>query len=150
MPGAPTPAPGERCDRFDTRDGIFIREPGVPDKLVYTLIVDVNWCFTDFDGDNVNQGIVTRFSVTSRAVRANPGDSRLTTLTETTTTSTSPLRLPTLADVETVYFRGCGDRFNAASCQNFEHELEITVTGNGRASTVGRLFRINGPLPIIT
>ena len=147
QPGGPVAQPGETCRSAQARDGIFIREAGLPDKLIYTLIVTFDYCHTDNDGDEVNTGIVTRATVTSRTERAVPGDSRLRTISPTSTATTNIPGGNRFTNVQQVFFTVCGDPFNTASCRNFRHSVQVQVTGDNILSGFGRLEVFNGTLP---
>jgi hypothetical protein len=44
QPGGPVAQPGERCRNAESRSTIVVRESGLPEKPVYQLIVNVDFC----------------------------------------------------------------------------------------------------------
>jgi hypothetical protein len=147
MPGGPVAGPGEVCRKAEARSGIVIRETGVPDKLVYTLIIDIDYCFTDNDDDDINTGIVTKADITSRTVRAVPGDSRLREISPTSLLIRTGIGGDRHFNTQQVFFRGCADAGNLASCRNFQHTVQVSITGNNRLDRAPNLFPFDGPLP---
>ena len=50
-------------------------------------------------------------------------------------------------NVQQVFFTGCGDPSNIGSCRNYQHAVQVGVTGNGTVASSGALAFFNGPLP---
>lgn len=147
MPGGPVAGPGEVCRKAEARSGIVIRETGRPDKLVYTLIIDIDYCFTDNDGDNINTGIVTKADITSRTERAVPGDTRLREISPTSLLIRTGIGGDRHFNTQQVFFRGCVDPGNLASCRNFQHTVQVSITGNNLLDRAPNLVPFDGPLP---
>jgi hypothetical protein len=138
QPGGPTPQqPNETCRTAEARSTIVIRESGLPEKPVYQLIVNFDFCYKD--------GNVTWASVSSRTTP--PADPRLTAISQTRTASKSDLGGPRYLNVQEVFFTGCGDLGNIASCRNYRHTVQVGVTGDGTLSTSANLAFFDGPLP---
>jgi hypothetical protein len=137
QPGGPVAQPGETCRNAESRSTIVIRESGLPEKPVYQLIVNVDFCYRN--------GAVTRATVTSRTTP--PADARLTAISQTSTADSSPLGEGRYLNVQQVFFTGCGDPTNIASCRNYRHTVQVGVTGDGTLSASGALAFFDGSLP---
>ena len=138
QPGGPSPrTPDETCGKAESRSTIVIREAGMAEKPVYQMVVNTEYC--------VRNGIVTSATVTSRTTP--PADSRLTAISDTSTSTMSALGGDRYFNVQQVYFTGCGDTFNAASCRNYRHTVQIVVQGDGTLKASGALAFFDGPLP---
>jgi hypothetical protein len=149
LPGEPgmTPMPDPRrtppeqlCARVFVRDGIFIIETGQPNKLVYSLDVDASVCRQN--------GVVVNPAITSEVSRVVPGDSRITRITAPHTEFQRGVGTNSFAQREQVFFTACGDPFNAATCRNFLHYVEISADGQGTISATAQLLPYDGPIPI--
>jgi hypothetical protein len=97
QPGGPVAGPGETCRNAESRSTIVIREPGRPEKPVYQLIINFDYCY--------RAGAVT---VTSRT--SPPSDDRVTAISPTSTSSSSAFGGPRYLDVQQVFFTGCAIR----------------------------------------
>lgn len=139
MPDPGPTTPGELCRRVLVRDGIFIRESGRQDKLVYSLDVDATVCRRN--------GVVTSPNITSKVTPFN-GDTRITRITSTSTAFQRGVGTNSFVQREQVFFTACGDPFNAVTCQDFRHFVDIEADGQGTISTIAGLGPFNGPVPI--
>lgn len=140
LPGGPVSGPNETCRQAEARDDIFIREPGRPDKRVYTFVVHLEFCF---DGAKVTQA-----TVRSRTERAVPGDIRLREISVPRTDAATATGGDRYLNAQEVLFRGCGDPGNVVTCRNFRHVVQVGVTKDGVLSTSGRLEDFNGEIPV--
>jgi len=139
MPDPGPTMPGEVCRQLLVRNGLFIRESGRQDKLIYSLDVDTKVCRRN--------GVVTSPNIRSEITPFN-GDSRITRISSTSTAFQSGVGTNSFVQREQVFFTACGDPFNAMTCQNFRHFVDIEADGLGNISAIGGLGPFNGPLPI--
>lgn len=131
QPGAPgmTPMPDPRrmpadelCARVFVRNGLFIVETGVPDKLIYSIDIDASICR--------RHGVTSSPAITSVVTPIN-SDIRITNRTSSSTAFQRGLGTTSFTQREHVFFTACGDRTNAATCKRFEHFVDIIADAEG-------------------